>query len=210
MATVKGPLFSVDASGTIGGVIVASKWKGRNYFRRHAVPSNPRSGGQLGVRAMMKFLSQYWATLTANQQADWETRAAATNISPFNAFCAYNMARWGTYLAPSIADPATGGDAAGTIANEGATAGSRSILLTIEVTVLAQNWAVAVYRSLTGVFTRSRTNCVQIIPATTAAVYTWLDFPLTAGVQQFYEFGALSLDGVMGAASAEVDATPTA
>src|SRR3972149_2107985 len=175
MAVVKGPLFSLDASGTIGGAIVASKWKGRNYMRRHAVPSNPQSVGQLSVRAMMQFLSQYWASLTANQQADWEDRAAVTNISPFNAFVAYNMSRWGNFLPPSIADPATAGDTAGTIAtgsatagttaNGSATAGSRCITLSIEVTVLAQNWGILVFRNLTGVFTRSREKLVHVIPA---------------------------------------------
>jgi len=210
MAVVKGPLFSLDASGTIGGAIVASKWKGRNYMRRHAVPSNPQSVGQLSVRAMMQFLSQYWASLTANQQADWEDRAAVTNISPFNAFVAYNMSRWGNFLPPSIADPATAGDTAGTIANGSATAGSRCITLSIEVTVLAQNWGILVFRNLTGVFTRSREKLVHVIPAVTAAVYTWLDTPLAPGIAQYYEFSAISLLGVMGAASAEVNATPTA
>ncbi len=210
MASVKGPLFSLDASGTVAGAVVFSKWKGRNYVRRHAVPSNPKSPGQLGVRAMMKFLSQYWTTLSANDKADWETRAEVTNVSPFNAYVAYNMRRWGTYAGPSQTDPATEADAVGTIANEGATAGSRSILLDIEVTVLAQNWGVIIHRDPLTAFTPSRSNAVQVIAAESAAVFTWLDFPLTVGVEMFYRFTAHSVLGVIETLVGEVSATPTA
>lgn len=210
MAITKGPLFSLDASGTIGGAVVFSKWKGRNYARRHAVPSNPKSVGQLSVRAMMKFLTQFWVSMSANDQADWETRAAVTNISPFNAYVSYNMLRWGVNNSPSQLDPATEVATAGTIANEAATAGSRSILLSDEVTVLADNWGILVFRSLTTGLTGTRNQLVQVLPAVSAAVFTWLDFPLTPGTQQFYKFQAFSDDGVVGALGAEVDATPTA
>jgi len=40
---VTGPLYSQDASGTIGKAIVFSKWKGRNYVRKHVKPANPQS-----------------------------------------------------------------------------------------------------------------------------------------------------------------------
>ncbi len=115
MATVKGPLMSLDASGSIGGAIVFSKWKGRNYVRTHALPANPKSAGQLSVRAMMKFLSQFWATLSSLDKATWESRAEVTNISPFNAYVKANMARWGTYAFPSQVDPAAESDTPGTI-----------------------------------------------------------------------------------------------
>ncbi len=210
MAVVKGPLFSMAASGTVGGVLVFTSWKGRDVVRRHAVPANPRSGGQLSVRAMMKFLAQYWTSMTDGEMADWEERAAATNISPFNAFVSYCMTRWGLNMVPSKEHPAAESDAAGTIANEAATAGSRSILVEDEVTVLAQNWGILVFRSLTTGLTGTRNQLVQVLEAEAAAVYTWLDFPLTAGIEQFYKFQAFSVEGVVGALGAEVSATPTA
>lgn len=210
MATVKGPLFSVDASGTLAGTLVFTRWKGRNVVRRHAVPANPRSGGQLSVRAMMKFLSQSWVSLTAGEQADWDLRAAAENISPFNAFTSYDMTRWGLGSCPSKEHPALESDAAGTIANEAATAASRSILLEDEVTVLAQNWGILVFRSLTTGLTGTRNQLVQVIEAESAAVFTWLDFPLPVGVEQFYKFQAFSVEGKVGVLGAEVSATPTA
>lgn len=210
MATVKGPLFSIDASGTVGGAVVFSKWKGRNYVRRHAVPANPKSGGQLSVRAMMKFLSQYWSSLSTSDKADWEPRASVTSISPFNAHVAYNMSRWGVNSPPTQLDPATEIATPGTIANEAATAGSRSIGLADEVTVLGDNWGILVFRSLTTGLTGTRNQLVHVIPAVSAAVFTWLDFPLTVGIEQFYKFQAIADDGIAGVLGAEVSATPTA
>lgn len=210
MAVVKGPLFSLDASGTVGGAVVYSTWKGRSYVRRHAVPANPKSAGQQSVRAMLRFLSQYWESLSTVQQAVWEARAAVTNISPFNAFIAYNMTRWGLYDSPSIADPAAEDDTQGTLANQGATAGSRSIDVQVEVTVLQDNWGIAVHRDLTTGFTPSRNNVVRVIPALIAQVEHWLDFPLTPAVQQFYRFSSFSEAGVFSTLVGQATATPTA
>lgn len=210
MVRLKAPLFSLGASGTIGGSVTFSTWKGRDYARRHAIPANPKSGGQLSVRAMMQFLSQYWTLLSASEQADWETRAAVTNISPFNAYIGYNMDRWGRELYPSQQDPAAAVGTAGTLANESATAGVRSITVSDEVTVLADNWAILLYRDTTTGFTPSRNNMYHVIPAVTAAVFTYLDTQVVVGTPYYYRGRAITDDGVAGALWAEITATPTA
>lgn len=210
MAGVKGPLFSLDASGTIGDAIVFAKWKGRNYVRRHAIPANPKSVGQVSVRAMMKFLTQYWQSLSAGDQADWETRAAATDISPFNAFVSYNALRWGRYAFPSKLDPATETGTAGTILAPTATAGSRSILLAVPISAAADNWGVVIHSDLTTGFTPSRNSARQMIPAESIATFNWLDFPLDVGVEVFYRFESFTDDGVNDLLVGEQSATPTA
>ncbi len=91
MARVTGPLMSVDASGTIAKSVVFSKWKGRNYTRRWATPSNPKSAKQTAVRSMLRFLSQWWASLSAPDAATWEAAAASAKISPFNRYIQANM-----------------------------------------------------------------------------------------------------------------------
>jgi hypothetical protein len=98
---VTAPLFSLDASGSLGGAIVASKWKGRNYMRRLVIPANPRSGGQTANRALIAFLSQVWAGLTAPNQATWNALAAQGNFSPFNAFVRADAMRWTQLKYPS-------------------------------------------------------------------------------------------------------------
>ena len=210
MAGVKGPLFSLDASGSIGDAIVFAKWKGRNYVRRHAIPANPKSVGQVSVRVMMKFLTQYWQSLSDAEQADWETRAAATDISPFNAFVGYNAERWGRYAFPSKEDPAGEANTAGTILAPTATAGSRSILLAVPISALDENWGVVIHADLETGFTPSRNTAVQIIPAESVATFSWLDFPLTVGVEVFYRFESFSDDGVNDLLVGEQSATPTA
>lgn len=210
MAGVKGPLFSLDASGSVGDAIVFAKWKGRNYVRRHAIPANPKSVGQVSVRAMLKFLTQYWVSLTEGEQTTWDTRAAATDISPFNAYVSYNASRWGRYAFPSKEDPAAVAGTAGTILSPTAVAGSRSILLSVPISVAADNWGVIIHSSLTTSFTPSRNTARQMIPAESTATFTWLDFPLTVGVEVFYRFESFSDDGVNDLLVGEESATPTA
>lgn len=210
MATTKGPLFSLDASGTVGGAIVFSHWKGRNVVRRHAVPANPKSGGQVGVRSMMKFLSQQWASLTAAEQATWDTPADGPNISPFNAYVANGMSRWGVFDPPGQDFPIAAAGTAGTLLNQTAVAQSRAILLGIDVSVLADNWGILIHRDPITAFTPSRQNVVQVIAGLSAATFTFLDFPLVVGVEQFYRWTPFTDDGVLGAFATEASATPTA
>ncbi len=210
MAVVKGPLFSLDASGTVGGSIVFGKWKGRNYVRRHAIPANPESVGQVSVRSMLRFLTQYWDSLTDAEKATWDVRAAATDISPFNAYVSYSMLRWGRYASPTKADPATETGTPGTILAPTATAGSRSILLAVPISAAADNWGVVIHSDLTTSFTPSRNTGRRMIPAESVATFEWLDFPLTVGVEVFYRFESFSDEGVSDLLVGEQSATPTA
>lgn len=209
MAVVVGPLMSVDATGTFAGAAVYSHWKGRNTVRRHAVPANPRSVGQLSVRAMMKFLSQYWDDLSSAEQTSWDARAEAGRFSAFNAFVQFDMLRWGVNLLPRKDEAADMSDTAGVIDNEVATAGSRSVMVSIEVTTLNQNWGINIYRGLTAAVGTTRNELVQTIPAETAATFTWLDFPLTPNVAVYYRAKGFSEEGVIGNAVDDFTATPT-
>lgn len=101
MATTKGPLLSLDASGTVAGTMVFSKWKGRNYVRRHAIPANPKTQPQIANRTMMAFLAQSWSDLSAPEQASWEALAASQSISPFDAYVQVNLRAWTQFQFPT-------------------------------------------------------------------------------------------------------------
>jgi len=58
MAKVKGPLMSLEASGSIANTIVFSIWKGRPYVRQLVTPSNPSSAGQIAVRKILGSLAK--------------------------------------------------------------------------------------------------------------------------------------------------------
>ena len=210
MASVKGPLFSLDASGTIGGAVVFAKWKGRNYVRRHAVPHNPKSVSQVGTRAMMRFLAQIWDGLSAGNKTTWETPAAVDNISPFNAFIGYNMTRWGLFKYPSQAYPAAESDTAGTLGTPVCTAQIRSVLTGATVSVLAENWGMAIFRKVASAPGESRAECVRIIPAASAAAFTWTDIDVTVGLDYYYDATPFSLEGVGGTELQLGNAIPTA
>lgn len=206
MVKTAGPCFSLDASGKLGGALVFSKWKGRNYARALVTPSNPQSGGQTGMRRMLRFLSQDWSTFPVAQQNSWNDRADEAVISNFNAMMSYNLARWRNFLAPSRDDPAAEVGAVQTVANEAATAGVRQITIDFDITAAAQGWGLLIFRSTTIGFSTSWTNMVQGVKAAAAASYAWIDTPLAAGTY-YYNFRAFTMDGVLGAETGEVNAT---
>lgn len=53
MAKLKGPLFSLGASGQIGEAIVYFPWKGLNVAREYVIPSNPKTSGQTTQRGYL-------------------------------------------------------------------------------------------------------------------------------------------------------------
>lgn len=208
MATVKGPLMSLDASGSIADAIVFSKWKGRNYVRRHVVPANPKSGGQVGVRSMFKFLAQNWDGLTDEQKADWLTRAAVTNVSPFNAFMSYNMDRWRHYLGPSQLDPATEDAGIHGLANITSTAGVKQVTLSADSNGAHDPWGIIWHRSTTALFTPSGHNVIAVVLAEEADTYEYVDTPLAAGTY-YYNQGVINDSGLRATADFEHQATVT-
>ena len=207
MALTKAPLFGLDASGTLGGSIVFGKWKGRTYVRRHAVPSNPKSGLQVGMRSVFKFISQDYANLSAAIVARWKAIADVELITPLNAQMkvAQQFARqnkgWVKDPAETLEttiDPPTGLTAV---------AQPKSIALSWTRPVANQgDYSVAVYQSLTGVFTRDISKLVLVQEVTDVnCVITGL----TTGVQYFFEVCETGGGGLLGTASGEADATPT-
>jgi hypothetical protein len=208
MATTKGPLMSLDASGTVGSAIVFSHWKGRNVVRRHAVPANPQSAGQVAVRALLKFLSQQWSGLTAGNQATWDDPASGPNISPFNAYVGYSGNRWTHYGGPTKEYPAAESNAGGDAPTTTPTAAVKEISLSIADGVTPPDWGWAIHRSTSTGFTPSKSTLVAMVERTgTPTVY--LDTPLLTGTAYYYRIQGFSDDGVMGTLEAERTATPT-
>jgi len=113
MARLTGPLLSLDASGSIFGTVVYSKWKGLNYARLSVKPYNPKSDYQTGVRESMTWGVLYFtkgAYVAAAQKTWWNTYAEGTNQSGFNRFINRFIALnydsgSGTFIFASIPDP---------------------------------------------------------------------------------------------------------
>lgn len=208
MVKVNAPALSLDASGSLGGALVFSKWKGRAYVRMLVKPANPRSGGQVGVRAMFKFLSQDWTNIGATPQASWETRADQKIISPFNAFMGLNQYRWADFLAPTNTDPPDTADVQPTVGTTTAVAGVRSITLTVPITTASDGWGVLIFRSLTSTFATAFDNLIGVVKINATDTLTWVDSPLVADTY-YYNFRAFTLDGQLDAEDGEINAVVT-
>lgn len=83
MAKVTGPLFSLDARGTVGESITYSIWKGINYVRRRVVPENPQTALQQAIRQSFSDAVLNWQSLSAGDKALWDA-AAPDGMSGFN------------------------------------------------------------------------------------------------------------------------------
>ena len=205
MARVTGPLMSFDASGTVAGAIVFAKWRGRNYVRRHAVPSNPRTPGQIAARAIIAFLGKLWTSLGDEPKASWEEGAESLKISPFNQYIGLNARNWRDQMVPSQATPAERtlvGDPPAAIA--GVVSG-RQVILTVTLADVTNIWGIVVCRSLVTGFTATAGNAIGIIEAWNDPL-VWVDGPLAPGTY-YYKAFAFSTDGLKTTVCAEEDVT---
>lgn len=207
MVKVYGPMMSLDASGSLADAITFSKWKGRNYVRERVIPANPKSGPQVGMRAMLSFLSKQWTNLTAAEKADWLDRAKAKVVSNFNAYTSYNQARWRSYLNPSKLDPAAETGTQPSAPTTTPTGGIRQVSLSIADGVNAPDWAYVIHRGTTG-FTPAFSNVIAVVEWNSGGTTTYVDTPLAAGTYYYRIYGTLNT-GLKGAVEAEVSGAAT-
>jgi len=200
MVKVAAPAMSLEASGSLGQAITFSRWKGRPYIRTRVVPKNPKSAAQTGMRAMLRWLSQAWAALTTANKATWANLAAATNISPFNSYTAYNQARWRDWRAPTKAYPAAEALTAGTISNLQVTSGERSNTLTWEEATMTNTWGIAICRYLVSETPANWSITIRIVPP---AVLKYVDSPVDDPTSWYYRLIAFTTDGKFGVQSGE-------
>ena len=206
MATTKAPLFGLDASGTLAKAIVFSKWKGRTYVRRHAVPSNPKSGLQVGMRSVMKFITQDFKNLSAADKTDWNVLAAADNITELNAQVrdAGKRARLGDGWRENTTDtPGTTIDPPTSVTVTALPKGLR-IAWTRPVSNQG-DYTVAVYMSTTTAFTEGIAT-LQVIKA--VATVTLDIVGLKTGTAYFVLVQETDTGGFLGTASSEATGTP--
>ena len=109
MAKLSGPMFSMEAHGSIGKTLSFVRGKRTPYVKKHFTPKNPNSTAQIGIRCMAKFLTQYWAELSDEDKASFEELAAAWTTSPYHAWLTLNSRRWANHELPIFNTENTGG-----------------------------------------------------------------------------------------------------
>lgn len=207
MVKVYGPMMSLDASGTLADAITFSKWKGRNYVRERVIPSNPKSGAQVGRRAMFKFLCQDWINLAGADQDTFQDLADQLVASTFNAYLSLNMQDWHNFLTPSQTFARA---RAGTPSDNALTAAAweeNRIKLTLAGAALGDAWGISIYAKEAGAVTPAVGNCIICDPDTTIASHDIFWTPPTVATWHFDSI-AFADDGAQAAAGGGQSAVP--
>ncbi len=207
MVRLKGPLFSMEASGTIANSVVFAKWKGRDYARRHAIPSNPQSALQTGVRSVFKWLTENYTNLSAGDKADWAALAASDNLTPLNAQIrdGVALARRNLGWRQNTTDvPGTAPNAPQTMA---VAAQPKTCVVTWvdPVTNLADQ-CIAVYRLAGSAPTGDISELVAVVAI---GVQSFTDTGLTSGTTYHYKTRGYRKAGTIGTLSADASGQPT-
>lgn len=102
MATVRGPLMSLDASGKFGNALTFGKWNGRNVVRRLVTPENPRTAAQMDARnhvrvmgAIQTFVNYSMFMRAGKMETD---KAIITKLTPAGQ-------AWNGYLVKAVVGP---------------------------------------------------------------------------------------------------------
>lgn len=182
MAKTNGPLFSLEASGTIGKAITYGKNKGRNFVRVRVTPANPQTAAQTGVRSNFAGLVLLWKANTAALESAFNTIATQKQISAFNAFIGFNQKRLsqdkGPAETPSPTEAAPFNNASGLAA----AVSDKYVSLTWTPSADVDAWGVAIYRALGATPTGIRTELIAML---TNGTSSFLDGPLAAGTYEY-------------------------
>lgn len=206
MASVKGPLMSLDASGSVADTITFSKWKGRNYVRQLVIPANPQTGLQVGQRAAFKFLTQVWASLSATIQARWATLAAPKSITPLNEMIFEDGIRARQFFGMKQDPTLAAGAVEAAPAAPAATAQPKSLALAWTDSAGADDWCTEVFMLAGGVVTASPATRIAIVPKGVQALQV---LQLTTGIVYHFKLRGNEKGGTAGTETADFTGTPT-
>lgn len=112
MARGTGPLFSLEATGSVGDALTYGKRGRANVIKRKANPSNPRTLPQIQSRAAIAAATELWNTMTDADKQTWEEPATQAGITLYNAFVSYQLKALKANQGPKV--NRTGGSAPGT------------------------------------------------------------------------------------------------
>ncbi len=163
MVKTTGPLLSQHASGTLAKTLTFSNYKGKSYVKRSTIPLNPKSQPQQAMRAMLKWLTQNWETLSDEQKGTWTTAAFPKATSSYNAFIQYNLAEWSAFNAPTKTYPTNRGGSLAPMFILGAAWEEHRIKITYQAFDTRDGWGLNIFADLNNLFTTAPQNLVVIV-----------------------------------------------
>lgn len=107
MAKVRGPLYSISASGQIAQAMVFAHWKGIAWVREQFIPQNPKTAGQVAQRLIFSQGVMKWHDLSDNQMTGWQTgiERKGYTMSGFNYFMSEYIKSMLLGQTPAVSSP---------------------------------------------------------------------------------------------------------
>lgn len=96
MPTVKGPLFSVAASGTYQGLLMFRTGGGKTTVGRPGASNKPRSAAQVQHSARVQEMAAYWSEMPEPDRMPWKAAAEAFGMNGRSLFWREWMAQGST------------------------------------------------------------------------------------------------------------------
>lgn len=205
MVKLKGPSISLGAAGSLGGSLVFATNKGRAYAKKLTKPHQPRTSPQVSQRALTRYLTRLWSSLTPLAMATWLDAAVPPDESPYHTYLRINLDRWSRFEAPSAVYPVTAVLPPCTGLTLTPTARNRTILLHPAFGAAAVNAGYILHRNAVPFVAPAKSNCIAAAQLTSTVTQDLVDGPLAAGAY-YYRAVPFSYDALFGAPSAEVSA----
>lgn len=183
-----------DASGSLADTVTFSKCKGVSYLKLHQKPKQPRSAKQNAMRAILRFLSEQWKNLSSSDMALWFNLATPANVSNFNAYVSFNLARWRSGLAPSQIPTTDTAGTYGSISPPTATPVSRGVQIDFTVTDPGNRWLNSIYHVASSEDPKRWDLLIHGMSTLTVGPKSWICRPLDPGTYHF-TFGASKIHG---------------
>jgi len=195
MVKLKGPAMSTAASGTLGDLLTFGKLRTTHTLRKRPKPTDPKTGAQISMRAIMQFLTGQWASLGAPNQATWADAPEKGSGSNYNAYLSHNLKRWRNLQAPTKTYPPTENltplDTMSSTAHPGVRHCKLSLVSDPPHT---PTWGVTVQHSTTGFLLLEDNNVIAIADISTATPSIFTHENVTPGVH-YYTLFTFSIDG---------------
>lgn len=194
MVKLKGPGMAATASGGLGKVLIFSQSKGRAYAKRWAKPANPKSAGQVAMRAVTQYISLYWFDIPQSDRATWSAIAAQKNIPPMTACIGFNVERMRRGKYPATVWPGLEQNLPQTWLGWNITVQSRSILHAFPYVARSTGRGWVVHRTPNVPVVRDWDNFVKVVRCTLVNGVSWWTDQLKPGTY-YYLARRLADDG---------------
>ncbi len=200
MVKLKGPLLSLEASGSIGDVITYSKTKRTPYARVHGTHVDANSLAQQSARLMFGFVATQFLLIPDVAAESYSPHATLAKISNYNSYQAHNAARWARFAPPSQDHAAAESGSTSSVIFNGVELDGTRWKLTTTTGSLMDGWGLVFFASQSSGFTASKSNIIIATTDFVGPVVRRFWSPPTTG-QWYFRMRSFTTDGAWGTLS---------